>query len=173
MSKKIFIIIGIVIILFIIIFYIIYSNRLTKEKEDKFYSKIEETIAYNTYNIDKKVQNNFNTFFSIKKLGNRVDGDNTYIYCWIQIESFYINNDGKVKLYQGSSMPYKISFNGENIVKYQFPKDGAEYYDSIKELFPFWIRVKFDTIYQDNELKNDILEQVEKYYNITSDQIYY
>lgn len=173
MKNKIFIIIGIVIVLFLIIFGLIYYNKISSEVENILYSKIEETIATNTFNIDKKVQNDFNTFFSIKRLGYKVEGNNTYIYCWIQIESFYINNDGKVALYQGSSMPYKFSFKDGELVKFQFPKDGENYNDSIKGLFPFWVRIKFNTIYNDNELKNDILEQVENYYNITSDQIYY
>ena len=71
-------------------------------------------------------------------------------------------------------MPYRFTFEGDELLKYEFPRSGEmEYADSIKELFPFWVRVKFNTIYNDNELKNDILEQVENYYNITVDKIYY
>ena len=68
-------------------------------------------------------------------------------------------------------MPYRFTFEGDTLDRVLSGE--MEYADSIKELFPFWVRVKFNTIYNDNELKNDILEQVENYYNITVDKIYY
>ena len=174
MKEKIFIISCVVIIFLIILFSFIFFNTLSKEKEEKLYGKIEQAITSRAYNIDKTVQNNFNTFFSIKRLGSKIDGDNTFIYCSIQIESFYINKDGNVELYQGSSMPYRFTFEKDELIKYEFPKDGQEEYStSLKELFPFLVRLKFNSIYNDNKLKNDILQQVEDYYNITSDKIFY
>ena len=174
MKKKIFIVACVVLIFLIILLSFIFSNNLSKEKEEELYAKIEQAITSRAYNIDKTVQNNFNTFFSIKRLGSKIDGDNTFIYCWIQIESFYINKDGNVELYQGSSMPYRFTFEKDELIKYEFPKDGQEEYStSLKELFPFLVRLKFNSIYNDNKLKNDILQQVEDYYNITSDKIFY
>ena len=174
MKEKIFIISCVVIIFLIILLSFIFSNNLSKEKEEELYAKIEQAITSRAYNIDKTVQNNFNTFFSIKRLGSKVEGSNTFIYCWIQIESFYINKDGNVELYQGSSMPYRFTFEKDELIKYEFPKDGQEEYStSLKELFPFLVRLKFNSIYNDNKLKNDILQQVEDYYNITSDKIFY
>lgn len=174
MKKKIFIIACVVLIFLIILLSFIFSNNLSKEKEEELYAKIEQAITSRAYNIDKTVQNNFNTFFSIKRLGSKVEGSNTFIYCWIQIESFYINLDGNVELYEGSSMPYRFTFKDDELIKYEFPKDGQEEYsDYLKELFPFLVRLKFSGIYNDNKLKNDILQQVEDYYNITSDKIFY
>ena len=174
MKEKIFIISCVVIIFLIILLSFIFSNNLSKEKEEELYAKIEQAITSRAYNIDKTVQNNFNTFFSIKRLGSKIDGNNTFIYCWIQIESFYINKDGNVELYQGSSMPYRFTFEKDELIKYEFPKDGQEEYStSLKELFPFLVRLKFNSIYNDNKLKNDILQQVEDYYNISSDKIFY
>mgnify|MGYP005784502313 FL=1 len=174
MKKRILIIVSSIVLLLVLLLFFIFSNNISKKREEKLYSIIEQVITSRTYNIDKIFQNNFNTFFSIKRLGSKTEGDITYIYCWIQTESFYINQDGRVELYQGDSMPYRFTFEGDELLKYEFPRSGEmEYADSIKELFPFWVRVKFNTIYNDNELKNDILEQVENYYNITVDKIYY
>lgn len=170
MKKRICIGIGFAIILAIIVFFMyLLRPKLQSDEEDMLYSQIENIVLDEH---QEKLQN-YKVFLSLKRFGYDIKGDETYIYCWIQTESFFENEEGRVEMYHGSSMPYKFTFKNGKYVKYDVPKDGREYQQSITEIFPFSVRTKFDKVYEDDYLKNEIIKQVEEYYNIDIEQIYY
>lgn len=163
----------IVIVVGAIIFCVATHNKLPSEKEELYYSKIEEKFIDEEKPYTDEENNNFKTFLSIKRFGYKIDENKTYIYCWIQSESFFVNKEDKVELSRGSSIPYKFTFENDELVKYEIPRDGSYYSESIREIFPINVWVKFDNIYEDDSLKNDIYTQVEEYYNISREEIFY
>lgn len=170
MNKKIYIgICATVILVLVILFVYIFSPKLSQNEEYLLYSKIESIMLES----EQEQLNNYKVFLSMKRFGYDKEKDNTYIYCWIQTESFFVNEEGRVEMYEGSSIPYKFTFKGEEYIGYEVPKDGRDYQESINELFPFSVRSKFDSIYEDDYLKNEIIKQVESYYNINIEDIYY
>lgn len=170
MNKKIFVGIFVTVILVLVIAFVyIFSPKLTKEEEDALYNEIEREILES----EKMDLNNYKTFLSIKRFGYDIEKNNTYIYCWIQTENFFVNDEGRVQMEGGASMPYKFIFKDGVLIGYDIPKDGKEYKESIKDIFPFSVRAKFDKVYEDDYLKNEIIKQVENYYNISVEDIYY
>ena len=77
----------------------------------------------------------FQIFFDYEDFGIVEEDGAKYAYMWILEEAYYVEN-GEVKSGSGSSMAYKIKFVNEEVDSYEIPKDGSEYTDSIKEMFP-------------------------------------
>lgn len=169
MNKKFIAIICCVVLILVIALVFTFNNRLSKNELDDLYSKIETMILYEENNEKKK---NVDTFISIKRLGYNLEKEKTFVYCWIQVENYFLNSEGIVELDSGSSMPYKFIFENGEIAEYEIPRDGSEYEKAIHELFPITVWTKFNGIYNDDKLKNDILTQVEEFYKISREQIY-
>ena len=170
MKRKVFIIIFVILVIAVTIFFTSH-DILSDEKEELYYTKIYDYVA--SMESNNRNLNNFKTFISSKRYGSKIQDDITYVYCWIQIESFFVNDLGIVEAESGSSIPYRFTFKNDEIVKYEIPGDGSEYSDSIRELFPLLVRSRFSKVYDDGKLKEDILTQVEEYYNIQRSEIYY
>lgn len=165
MNKK-FVAIICCIILIVSVVIISIKGSSSDKKQDELYVKIESMI------LNEEDKENLDTFISMKRLGYKEEEENTYIYCWIQVEKFFLNEEGIVELDSGSSMPYKFTFKENEIVGYEVPGDGSKYESSIKEIFPLNVRRKFSGIYKDDKLKNGILTQVEDFYQINRSEIY-
>lgn len=168
MAKKITLIICCIAIIVIFISIFVDKNE-DKEALEKLYYTAKNMILEDSINEDKE---NLDTFISIKDLGYDKKEDTIYLYCWVQIEKYSKNSDGVVSLKGGSSMPYKITVENNEVISYQYPKDGSNYSKNLKELFPKRIIRKFDSIYDDSYLRENILKQVEEFYNISRHEIY-
>lgn len=90
----------------------------------------EEEYQSNNSDADK---NNYHFFFTYDGLGITEDGKYKYAYMWILGESYYIENEERQSS-SGYSMFFKFTFKDNEVVKYDIPKDGFEYTNSIKEL---------------------------------------
>ena len=77
----------------------------------------------------------FQVFFDYEGFGVTEDENIKYAYMWIVEESYYVENN-EVKTGAGSSMAYKIKFVDDVVVNFEIPKDGSEYDESIREMFP-------------------------------------
>ncbi len=170
MKRKVFVIIFVILIIAVAVF-LTSHDILSSEKEELYYTKIYDYVA--NMESNNKNLNNYKTFISCKKYGSKIKDDITYVYCWIQVENFFVNDSGLVETDSGSSIPYRFTFKNDEIVKYEIPGDGSEYSKSIRELFPLLVRSRFSKVYDDGKLKEDILTQVEEYYNIQRSEIYY
>lgn len=166
-------VIGIVVCVFFIVVATVvhFKSTVSKQTQEKLYSAIENIILQE--NSTYTNLNDYMTFISTKRLGAKAKGNTTYVYVWIQAESFFRNSEQKVESYQGSSIPYRFIFENGEYVKYDTPEDGEEFSKSIKKIFPLSVRLKFNSIYSDDYLKQNILKQVEDYYGILADEIYY
>lgn len=164
----IFTIIVILLIIFIVLKY--NSKEVIVNDKDYLYEKVEQYLIsqeqphYFLETKDSKPNYNvsdFKVFTDIAKLGVGQCKDETYVYVWALVESYYIQ-DGKLIHNSGSSIPYKFILKNDEIIDYQIPKDGSEYAKSIKKIFPNDIRNKLD-----NSLVNSnyIREQVKEYYS--------
>ncbi len=174
MNKKMLIIVTITIILVIILGIIIVLNNKSKEIEvkgkEELYAKVEEYLiskeqphyfveeknAKPNYNIS-----DFQVFTDIARLGIKEKDDETYVYIWALVESYYVQ-DGKLIQNSGYSIPHKFVIKDNEIIDYKIPRDGSEYLESIKEIFPLDIRNKLNVDLVDG---NKIDNQVKEHYS--------
>ena len=168
---KIVLVISIIVIALLLTYIIIRKNLKPTVVTDKdyLYESVEQYLIqqeqpqyfskekYSTPNYNVK---DFKVFTDIAKLGIRQQQDQTYVYVWALIESYYVQ-DGKLIENSGSSVPYKFIFENDEIVNYEIPRDGSEYTKSIKKIFPEDIRRMFNDSLVSN---SNIKEQVKKYY---------
>lgn len=178
-KSQIIIISSIIILTFIGVFLFNYNQ---KEKiitdSDHLYDEAIEYLALEYYNKDRKaLENMYNHFVSsYDKFGITKHGDNKYVYMWVLGEGYYLE-DEEIKDDSGYSMFFKFTFLDNEVIKYEIPKDGNEYADSIKELTLNYKMYK-KVINYDSKLNND--KEVEDYYskvtnpqNLTEEDIVY
>lgn len=110
-----------------------------------------------------KNENNYKMFTNYKGFGIVEDDNYKYAYMWIHTESYYVKNN-EIVFASGSSMPYKFIFNknDNSIIKYENPKDGSEYADSIKSMFPEDIANEIINYGVSNEI---LKKKVQEYYS--------
>ncbi len=89
-------------------------------------------------------------FATCSVLGTRTDGNITHVYAVVYYTEYLLDANAKlVKTQNGSHMPTVISVSqsdGEySVLDYRTPKDGALYRDSIKDMFPWYLRPLTDT----------------------------
>ncbi len=168
MNKKILIICSLIVVIVILIT-IFFINTRKNENIDSFKSEVLCELKKE----DKNTLENFKSFYSVKWLGSKTNGNTTYIYAWVQKESYYTDVDGVVNMYEGYSIPYRFSFENGEYVCAETPKTGKEYSTSVKSIFPIKIYSQFDNIYEENDFKADIKNQVEKYYKISYEKVHY
>ncbi len=150
MKKAILLLVLLIVILIsIMIFYYLANERIVFGK-DELYDKVEEYLVSleephyftDTKNAESDTNiSDFKVFTDIERLGIRKKGDETYVYVWALIESYYVQ-DGNLIHNGGSSMPYRFIIKDNAVVTYQIPKDGSYYQTSINEIFPIDIRMK-------------------------------
>ena len=191
-TKKIFIIILSVIIMFIVLFMVMYGidiNRMRNNKSVIFstwgYSYVppidlkeeEIKLAITDYLIQKgdsepKHNDNEKTFVSMRiYLIEEKDKDKHYnIYAWVLDEKYYLENN-KIKQDSSSSIPYKFvvkSVDGKfSVTDSRIPRDGSDYSVDMKNIFPRSVRNDMDEVHTDGtieKLEMDIQKQLNLYF---------
>ena len=171
MKKKI--IIYLIIAIFLIIIFATFkinSKETVVIGKDYLYDKIEEYIIKQEEQGKSKMDiflNDYKIFTDISKLGIKQNKEETYVYAWIIVESYYVQY-GHLKQYSGSSMPYKFILKNDEVVDYKVPRDGEEYSKSIKEIFPIDVRFKINNINVNNKKIKEKLKKHYLYLNETS-----
>jgi hypothetical protein len=158
-------VLGIVLLLFIayVIFeFILKENECWITDNEFLYDK---AISYleneeNEYLKDKNLEN-YKVFTDYDGFGITEKGNKKYVYMWILKETYYIQDD-EVKMYQGSSMAYKFTFENNEVIEYEIPKDGSDYTSSIKDMFPNSIENK---IFNHQKSNSELRKKVQEYYN--------
>ena len=192
-TKKIFIIILSVIIMFIVLFMVMYSvdiNRMRNNKSVIFstwgYSYVppidlkeeEIKLAITDYLIQKgdsepKHNDSEKTFVSMRiYLIEEKEKDKHYnIYAWVLDEKYYLEND-EIKQDSSSSIPYKFvvkSVDGKfSVTDSRIPRDGSDYSVDMKNIFPRSVRNDMDEVHTDGtieKLEMDIQKQLNLYFH--------
>jgi len=141
-------------------------------KFDKELTKDQKTI------IEKYISDKSNsyledgmTFMSTHYFGDRYNDEKLEVYLWVMF-SEYDTSSGKFEEYSGYSIPHVITVNTKNdafeIIKYEIPKDGSEYKNSINSMFPLAIRGKVLRFYDTNDYK-ELLKEHEELINVYED----
>lgn len=89
-------------------------------------------------------------FATCTVLGTRTNGNATHVYAVVYYTEYLLDDDAKlIKDRNGSHMPTVISVTQNDgkysVLDYRVPKDGALYRDSIKDMFPWYLRPLTDT----------------------------
>ena len=192
-TKKIFIIILSVIIMFIALFMVMYGidiNRMRNNKSVIFstwgYSYVppidlkeeEIKLAITDYLIQKgdsepKHNDSEKTFVSMRiYLIEEKEKDKHYnIYAWVLDEKYYLEND-EIKQDSSSSIPYKFvvkSVDGKfSVTDSRIPRDGSDYSVDMKNIFPRSVRNDMDEVHTDGtieKLEMDIQKQLNLYFH--------
>lgn len=192
-TKKIFIIILSVIIMFIALFMVMFGidiNRMRNNKPVIFstwgYSYVppidlkedEIELAITDYLIQKgdselKHNGNEKTFVSMRiYLIEEKEKDKHYnIYAWVLEEKHYLENDEIIQD-SSSSIPYKFvvkSVDGKfSVTDSRIPRDGSYYSADMKNIFPNSVRNDMNEVHTDGtieKLKMDIQKQLNLYFH--------
>lgn len=83
------------------------------------------------------------------------------VYIWAYEQSYYLEND-ELQSGSASSIPYKfvIEKKGEEyeVVQVRWPSDGVWYAEDMKTLFPFFVRLEMNRVFEDGTAKRLELE---------------
>ena len=147
MNKKIKLTLIFVIIILLIIASIIGINvNLSNKSNEKYgywitdneflYDKAIEYLKEEKLKIaHDKDKEDYQIFYDYEGFGIKEKDNKKYAYMYILEESYYIKHE-KIRSSEGSCMPYKFIFENNEVIGYENPKDGSEYANSIKEMFP-------------------------------------
>lgn len=131
------------------------DNEHLYSKAIEYIEKEQKEKGYDNHQQDYQV------FTDYKGFGIEEKDNKKYVYMWILKETYYVK-EGELKISEGSSMPYKVIFENNEVIKYENPKDGAYYAPSIKEMFPDSIENKIIAYSMGN---SKIKEKVKEYYS--------
>ena len=165
MKKKILIcfIILIIIVVFIFVIFALKKDDTFWVTDyeflyDKAINYIVEQSKLEGYDKDKE---DYQVFADYEGFGIEEKDNKKIVYMWILEESYYVENN-ELKTTEGSSMAYKFTFENNEIVDYEVPKDGSYYASSIKDMFPDSIEDKVISFSMDD---TKLKEQVKEYYS--------
>lgn len=166
MNKKMCLIIFILLLIIgvvIGIFWITKKNNTVWITDYEFlYDKaVEYIIEQSTTNGYDNNKDDYKIFVDYKGFGIEEKDNKKIAYMWILEESYYVEKN-ELKASEGSSMPYKFTFENNEVVDYEIPKDGSYYVSSIKDMFPDSIENKVLSFNMNNE---KLKEQVKKHYS--------
>ena len=173
-SKKLLIILSI--LFMIIIFGLIYYHRNLKvnlvNDSDYLYDEVINFIKEKEFkeNPDSK-EKDFNVFYSYHPFGIEKKNNYKYVYLWIYEQSYYIEKEeyaSGLAISSGKSMPIKVIFKDNKLQEVIYPKDGSQYINSIKEMFPGIIKyqvLNFDKEKNINKLFNEVEQKKNIYYD--------
>ena len=170
MNRKIKIILTILIIVLLIIASIIGINvNLSNKSNEKYgywitdneflYDKAIEYLKEEKYKAAyDKYKEDYQIFYDYEGFGIKEKDNKKYAYMYILEESYYVKHE-KIRSSEGSCIPYKFIFENDEIISYEIPKDGSEYANSIKEMFPDDIENKVIRYeFKDAKLKKSVEE---------------
>lgn len=130
-----------IIIFLVLVSLILFNSKIRNDKEhyiaknDKLYDIAIDYVKNEDIKEDNpdKNKDNYHFFVDYDKFGITKKGKYKYAYMWILGEAYYLDN-GKQKISHGYSMFFKFTFENDKVIKYELPKDGTEYLDSIKKM---------------------------------------
>lgn len=131
------------------------DNEHLYSKAIEYIEKEQKEKGYDNHQQDYQV------FTDYKGFGIEEKDNKKYVYMWILKETYYVK-EGELKISEGSSMPYKVIFENNEVIKYENPKDGAYYAPSIKEMFPDSIENKIIAYSMGN---SKIKDKVKEHYS--------
>lgn len=125
-----------------------------REKDIKHYENEKWFVSFEVYLLEEK------------------ERDSLYcVYAWVLEESYY-NDNGKIELGSGSSIPHEFTVknaNGEfKVTESKIPRDGSYYQKDMEKLFPKYVREDMDKVHIDGtieKLSYDIQKQVKLYFH--------
>lgn len=178
--KKILIPFSIVIAVIIIAVSIVMLGN-TKGKEDAPAVKSEKVdfilgdeylydiaIEYikNETNEEMKTRNEegYPVFCDYHGFGIAQKGNQKYVYMWILTEVYRSRTD----IVYGKSMPYKFTFENDEVVCYEVPQDGTGYSKSIEKIFPEEI---VNQIFEFRLEKTTLQPEAEEYFSSLNNDI--
>lgn len=176
MKKNVKVIVTILIALILILLVAVFvatkqqPEEISVSGKEELYDKVEKYLIAQEkpkYVVKEKDDepnyniSDFQVFTDIAKLGITEKGDETYVYVWALVESYYVQ-DNTLITNSGYSVPYKFIIKNNEIVDYKIPDDGTEYLKSIKRIFPENIRKMFTNDLTDND---KIRTQVQEHYS--------
>ena len=160
---------------------VVVLNNNLKETEVKgqedLYGKVEEYLISKEephfFLEDKNSKPNYNisdfqVFTDIARLGIKEKDDETYVYIWALVESYYAQ-DGRLISNSGYSIPFKFIIKDNKIIDYKMPGNGSEYQKSLKDIFPLDIRSRLNNDLVDG---NKIDNQVKEHYSYLQNNDY-
>lgn len=146
MNKKIKIILIILVIVLLIVGLVVWINvDLSHKSNEKYgywitdsenlYDKAIEYLKEEKVNTHDKNKEDYQVFYDYERFGIKDKDNKKYVYMYILEESYYVKNE-KLRSSERSCIPYKFTFENNEVINYEIPKDGSEYENSIKEMFP-------------------------------------
>lgn len=141
------------IIISVLLFIAIIMSLTLKKSRNEEYKTIDNDKLYSMakkYLIDEEINNNSNlkvivedvqVFSDFALLGVNQKEEETEVYIWALVESYYVEN-GSIKK-RGYSSPSKFIFKDDKIISVYKPGFSDSYPESIKQYFPQYIIDKF------------------------------
>ncbi len=174
MKKKNYLLIFSAILLFTLLMLRFATRTKFISGSDQLYDIAIQYLLDHDNSPYKATEKDYQAFADYEGFGITEDNEYRYVYMWILDESFYVDENNKIRVGTGGSMPYKFYFkkDADEVVKYEIPKDGTEYAPSIKRMFPSSVARKMLKIssFDDSKIK----AQLKEHYNYLEDtEIYY
>ncbi len=170
-SRKVLIILSTIflsIIVLLVICYIYLRVNLISNSE-YLYEEVINALKEDELNNNPDSKNkDFNVFYSYHPFGIEKKGIYKYAYMWIYSQSYYLEEDDVLAISSGFSIPYKVTFKNDKIIRIETPKDGNLYTSSIKRMFPGIIKIQvlnFDKEKNINKLFNEVSAKKNIYYD--------
>ena len=161
MKKKIFICFFILIVIVLIfgIFALKKVNTVWITDYEFLYDKaIDYIVQQSKLKGHDKDKEDYQVFTDYEGFGIEEKDNKKIAYMWILEESYYVENN-ELQTSEGSSMAYKFTFENNEVVDYEIPKDGSYYTSSIKDMFPDSIENKvMSFVMDDTKLKKQVKE---------------
>lgn len=170
-SKAIFYIVSLCIIVGCILFNLNLQRGNWIDGENYLYTKaVDYVVKSIKQSSDYKDKQDYQVFTDYLMYGIEKHDTKRNVYMWILYEEYYVQ-DNKLILGSGASMPYKFTFENENVIKCETAEDGSRYEPSIREMFPDDIE---DLPLEDSSTRLSVKPQVESYYSyLPSTEIQY
>lgn len=164
-----------IIILLIIGVIGIITVKISKANKENWITDNEQLYLKATEYIEREKRKNgydnikqdYQVFTDYQGFGIEEKNNKKYAYMWILEETYYVE-DEQIKSSEGSSMAYKFTFENNEVIDYETPKDGDLYSSSIKEMFPDSIEDKILNYHMDN---SKLKEKVKEYYSYLKDNV--
>lgn len=161
----------IIIIVCTIYYNLFYKINLITDSDYLYNYAIEYLKRENLNNDTNANEKDYNNFYSYHKFGIEKKNDYKYVYMWVFSQSNYIEKEeygsalttGYVK-----SLPYKITFKDNKVIKVENPKSEKTIINFIKKEYPSKLHNKSINYNNDKNisiLANEVTNKKNKYYN--------
>ena len=173
MNKKIKIILLILAVIILVISIVAIKNMILIKKSNEKYGYwvnnseflYEKAINYLKEHKDKTNNNeekeDYQVFYNYESFGIKEKDNKKYAYMYILEQSYYVKK-GKLCRDEQSCMPYKFTFENDEVVNYENVENNVENASLIKEMFPDDIENK---VLKYNSANMKIIDDVINHYS--------